>query len=247
MPNRSHADVHVPTLTRACSRLWPGTENSHVFTVSPTDLAFLWADCPRCFYRKVVWGVPRPRGPFPLVFNRIDRAMKRCFDGQRSDGFGAEVPSGVIGGIDRSVRSTPFALPGSGPSLVIHGRVDALVACDDDTVAIIDFKTADPRNPNLAAYSRQLHAYATALEQPSVGPATIVSGLGLLSFSPEHFESNGQDAALRGGLSWTEIPFERQRFSAFLGQVLDVLDQPEAPPASSSCPWCERTANSSAA
>jgi hypothetical protein len=121
-----------------------------------------------------------------------------------------------------------------------------LVACDDDTVAVIDFKTADPGNPNLTAYSRQLHAYATALEQPSVGPAVVVSGLGLLSFSPERFESKGQDAVLRGGLIWTEIPFERQRFTAFLGHVLHVLDQPEAPPASMSCPWCERVANSSA-
>ncbi len=247
MANRSHGTERFPQPAQVTGTSPPlDVKVPHVWTVSPTDLAFLWADCPRCFYRKVICGVPRPRGPFPLVFNRIDRAMKHRFAGQRSEELGTGAPKGAIGAVDRSVRSVPIPLPGSARPLVIRGRVDVLVAREDDTVAVIDFKTSDSGNPNLAGYSRQLHAYATALEQPSVGPAVVVSGLGLLSFSPERFESMGQDAALRGGLIWTEIAFERQRFTAFLGHVLDVLDQPEAPPASMSCSWCKRAANSNA-
>jgi len=41
--------------------------------LSPTDLSFLWQECPRCLYRKVVLGQPRPRAPFPALASRGDR------------------------------------------------------------------------------------------------------------------------------------------------------------------------------
>jgi len=46
------------------------------WTLSPTDLTFLWDECQRCFYNKVAQNCPRPRSPFPKVFAAIDRTMK---------------------------------------------------------------------------------------------------------------------------------------------------------------------------
>jgi hypothetical protein len=51
--------------------------------LSPSDFAFLWDDCPRCFYRKIVEKERRPRSPFPSVFGKIDRAMKQHYLGER--------------------------------------------------------------------------------------------------------------------------------------------------------------------
>jgi len=112
------------------------------------------------------------------------------------------------------------------------------VSCDDGTTVVIDFKTAPAKDVDLGKYCRQLHAYGLALEQPAVGPPTTVSGLGLLSFSPERFETTGLGAALIGGLTWTDLPVDRPGFMAFLDQVLVVLDQLEPPPPSESCWWC---------
>jgi len=120
----------------------------------------------------------------------------------------------------------------------IRGRIDVLVECDDGSTAVVDFKTGEPGPALCEKYARQLHAYALALEHPANGPATAVSALGLLCFSPDRFETIGQDAAVTGGLTWTEVPLDRQAFMSFLSRVLALLDEPEAPPPSIDCQWC---------
>src|SRR5580698_8346615 len=55
--------------------------------LAPSDFAFLWDECPRCFYNKVVLNRGRPRSPFPNVFGAIDRAMKLFFLGGRAEGL----------------------------------------------------------------------------------------------------------------------------------------------------------------
>ena len=181
------------------------------------------------------------------MFNRIDRAMKHRFAGQRSEGLGPAVPSGVIGGVDRSVRSAPIAVPGSAPPLVIRGRVDALVACDDGTFGVIDFKTADPVNPNSAAYFRQLHAYATALEYPASGRSVSVSALGLLCFSPSVFDLEGTEGSLTGDVSWVSVERDQQGFEHFLAEVSTTLARPAAPPPAAGCSWCAAAVDGRAA
>ena len=137
--------------------------------LSPSDFAFLWDDCPRCFYLKVARKQPRPSSPFPSVFGRIDRAMKEFYLGERAELMAPGMPEGVIGGGDRWVKSAPLLVPGSSKTCLIRGRVDALVDCDDGTTGVVDFKTTIPKPDHIATYGRQLHAYAMALEHPSSG------------------------------------------------------------------------------
>ena len=161
---------------------------ARAWTLSPTDLTFLWEECPRCFYRKVALREPRPRSPFPTVFSRIDRAMKDFYLGERAEVLVPGMPTGVIGGGDRWVKSVPIVPPGCDSACLIRGRVDVLVACDDGSVGIVDFKTAEPCPGSLDKYSRQLHAYALALEHPARGAPVRVGTIGLLCFSPDRFQ-----------------------------------------------------------
>jgi hypothetical protein len=39
------------------------------WTLSPSDFAFLWEECKRCFYLKIVSGFRRPGGPMPKILN----------------------------------------------------------------------------------------------------------------------------------------------------------------------------------
>ena len=181
------------------------------------------------------------------MFGLIDRAMKDYYLGQRAETLVPGMPPGVIGGANRWVKSAPIVPPGCASACRIRGRVDVLVDCDDGMTAVVDFKTGEPGLAAMEKYSRQLHAYALALEHSAKGPATAVSALGLMCFSPDGFETHGHEAALTGGLTWTEVPLERPGFIEFLSQVLSVLGQPEAPPLSSSCPWCKAAAGSIAA
>jgi len=52
---------------------------------------------------------------------------------------------------------------------------------------VIDFKASNPSTDSARMYSRQLHAYAYALEHPAPGKLSLspVTKLGLLYFYPD--------------------------------------------------------------
>ena len=206
--------------------------------LSPTDLTFLWDECRRCFYRKVVLREPRPRAPFPGVFGRIDGAMKAFYVGQRTESLVPGMAPGLIGAGDRWVKAAPIVPPGCASACVIRGRVDVLVACDDGTTAVVDFKTAEPGPAAVAKYCRQLHAYATALEHPATGPATAVSQLGLVCFCPRTYEAEEARAKLHGDLAWVEVARDDDVFLGFLTDVVTLLECDQLPPPAAECPWC---------
>ena len=230
MAHRSQSDLRAPEHGRSAL--------AHPWVVSATDLVFLWDDCPRCFYRKVALGRSRPAGAFPSVFGRIDRAMKQALQGHRVEQLLAGAPPGVITEPDRWVRSAPLRAPGVTRPLVIRGRLDALVACDDGTMAMVDFKTTGPDIANQDLYSRQLHAYATTLEHPGAGDAVTVSALGLGCFTPITFHIAAGEGSLRGEARWVEVPLERVGFAEFLTEVVGLLGAEAPPPPAPGCGWC---------
>ena len=208
------------------------------WALSPSDFAFLWDDCPRCFYLKIARRQPRPRSPFPSVFGRIDRAMKDHYLGQRAETLADGMPAGVIGSGDRWVKSAPLLPPGSSGTCMIRGRVDVLIDCDDGTKGIVDFKTTVPKADHLTTYGRQLQAYAMALEHPSSGRPEAVSSLGLMCFLPDTYEAEAGRAGLFGAVQWIEVPRDDQGFVMFLGEVVSVLESDTQPAADPTCPWC---------
>lgn len=63
----------------------------------------------------------------------------------------------------------------SAPAAFISGRFDIVVSFDDGTYGVIDFKTSNPSKDSALLYSRQLHAYAYALEHsapPCIKPVS---------------------------------------------------------------------------
>jgi hypothetical protein len=55
------------------------------FKLTPSDFAFLWEECKRCFYLKVVHGFQRPFGAFPKIFTIIDAQMKNYYSDMRTE------------------------------------------------------------------------------------------------------------------------------------------------------------------
>ena len=231
-------DVSNSSKQRPKGLAGPGDSNHSPWGLSPSDFAFLWDDCPRCFYLKVARKQPRPRSPFPSVFGRIDRAMKDFYLGERAETVAPGMPRGVIGGGDRWVKSAPLLVPGSSRTFFIRGRVDVLVDRDDGTKGVLDFKTTVPKPDHIATYGRQLHAYAMALEHPSSGKPEGVSSLGLLCFSPDTYEFVEGRAGLYGDLRWIEVPRDDLGFAQFLGTVVSVLEHDDPPRPAPSCSWC---------
>jgi hypothetical protein len=217
-------------------------ERPRPWVLSATDLTFLWEECRRCFYKKVAMGHRRPSTPFPKVFGVIDRAMKDFYLGERAESVAPGAPAGVFSSPDRWVKSAPIAQSSSTRPVILRGRLDVLVTCDDGTNAVVDFKTALPSDSHVLLYGRQLHAYAWALEQPASGLPRTVSSLGLLSFMPERFGAEGSRASLVGDLRWVDVARDDLGFEAFLRKVVEVLEAPEPPLPARGCRWCRLAA-----
>ena len=49
---------------------------TNIWQLSSSGLTFLWDECPRRFYLKVVQKFTRPFSPMPAIFNRIDKLTK---------------------------------------------------------------------------------------------------------------------------------------------------------------------------
>ena len=211
------------------------------YKLSPSDFAFLWEECKCCFYLKVVRGFDRPRMAFPKIFGVIDKAMTSCYSGMHAQAITTGMPDGIIRSGQKRVRSCPIELGPGNRTCCISGRLDSLIEFEDDSWGIIDFKTSSVGGAHIPLYSRQLHAYAYALENPAPGQPILgrITSLGLLVFQPSSFVHNiDQTATLTGEVQYVEIPRNDAAFFDFLHQVADVLSRQVPPEPSPDCPWC---------
>ena len=210
--------------------------------LSPSDLTFLWDECPRCFYLKVVHGFNRPFSPFPKIFNQIDKLMKAFFEGKPTAEISMALPDGKVRFGEKWVASDLIELPRRRASCYIKGKFDTVVEFSDGSFGVVDFKTSEARPEHVNFYSRQLHAYAYALEHAAEGNLRLVpvSRLGLLCVEPVAMDrtSQGQIAYL-GKITWQECPKDEGQFLGFLDQVLAVLEQPSPPNSGPECAYCK--------
>lgn len=215
---------------------------AHTWKLNPSDLTFLWDDCRRCFYLKVVKGMPRPYGPMAKIFILIDREMKAYYSGKRTESIAEGLPPGVIEHSEKWVESRPFHPRDHESACYILGKFDTIVRFDDGTYGVIDFKTSQRKPEQIPFYSRQLHAYARALEDPVPGRFSVapVARLGLLVFEPTQYTQGKTGlVGFAGRASWLEVPRDDEAFDLFLAQVLDLLALREPPRPHADCEWCK--------
>jgi CRISPR/Cas system-associated exonuclease Cas4 (RecB family) len=214
------------------------------YKLSPSDLTFLWDECPRCFYLKVVKSLPRPSMPFPSIFSNIDSLMKRMYEGGRTEALLPEMPPGEFYLMGKWVESQSIVRGGT--EAYVKGIFDTVIRFDDGSYAVVDFKTSQPSAHHVEFYGRQLAAYAYALEHPAPGKLALapVTKLGLICVEPIDID---RDASGRiryvGDATWMEIPKDEEKFLSFIEKVMQVLALPEPPPAAEKCGFCKYRAD----
>jgi hypothetical protein len=214
---------------------------SDTWKLSASDLTFLFEECRRCFWMKLIGGLPRPRPPFPKVFILLDAQTKRFFAGKRTRELSPSLPPGRVALGERMVRSGRLVVPGHERPVLLAGRFDSAFRFDDGSFGLVDFKTAEPRDEHLALYGRQLHAYALAAENPAPGRLLLrpVKQLGLLCVEPTTMVRHRGGVAYGGRPRWVEIPRDDDAFLAFLGEVLAVLERKTPPLPAPTCQFCD--------
>jgi hypothetical protein len=210
--------------------------------LSPSDLTFLWDECPRCFYLKYLHGITRPAAPFPSIFGEIDRLMKAQYAGHPASNLDPSLPPGIVTISEKWVESLPISLPGHYLSCFLRGKIDALIGFDDGSYGVVDFKTSAPKKEHIPFYSRQLHAYAYALEHPAPNRLSCspISRLGLYIETPHAtLAATTSDISFHFRSTWLDVPFQESGFLSFIEQVLALLELPSPPPAGEDCTYCQ--------
>lgn len=211
------------------------------YRLSPSDLTFLFESCKHCFVLKVKNGIFQPSIPLPGVFSIIADIQKNYYSGRRTEEFCPQLPPGTVTLGEKQVRSTTIEFDGLESTCYIVGRFDIVAELDDGSYAVMDFKTGNPGEEKAEMYSRQLHAYALALENPAEGALKLspVSRLGLLYFRPDRCQYLGNDRqVLEGQMTWIEIKKEDDEFRSFLRDVVSLLDGPLPASDPEKCDWC---------
>jgi hypothetical protein len=211
------------------------------FKLSPSDLTFTWDECHYCFYMKVRHGISL-HSPFPSIFGRMANLTSGFYLGRAAAEIDPGLPQGTVKYREQYVRSVPLSLPGCDSQCYIHGRFDAVIAFADGSYGIVDYKTSEAKPETIPFYSRQLTAYAYALEHPAPGALGLypVSRMGLLVITPEGYERSAVGGmAFASRATWLEVPRNDAAFTAFLEQVMAVLDAPLPPKPSETCGVCQ--------
>jgi len=214
--------------------------------LSPSDFAFLWEQCKRCFYLKVAHNIRQPSMPMAGIFKKLEGLQMQVYDGRRTTDLLPGLPPGVIRCGEQGVESEPVGAEGA-PPWFIYGKIDSLIEFDDGSWGILDFKTTTITPEKGALYGRQLHAYAHAFEHPAATPRILkgkaprlspITKLGILCFEPGELVLEGPGRqAYTGAVQWIEIPLDRPRFLEFVGETLKVLGG-EIPAPGAACDWC---------
>jgi hypothetical protein len=206
----------------------------NTFKLSPSDLTYLWDDCPRCFWLRYKMDQRRP-GAFPRVFGQIDRAMRNHYEGKEYT-----VPGFKAGKFDckeKNVKSDVYAF--GEVKLFISGRIDARIVFNATNCVLVDFKCSGDKENAAAKYRYQLGAYALAIEHTL---AQKVNGMGLLMFSPVAFSADSKTNAgnLGGEMHWLTIYRNDDAFMGFLSEVAQLLAG-ESPDPNPECYFCKYT------
>lgn len=218
--------------------------------LSPSDFAFLWEQCRRCFYLKVARNIRQPSMPMAAIFKKLEGLQMGFYDGKRTTDLLPGLPPGVIRCGERVVESEPVEAEGR-PPWFVYGKIDSLLEFDDGSWGILDFKTTTITPEKGALYGRQLHAYAHAFGHPAAKPRILkgkapglgpITKLGILCFEPSELaqESPGRQT-YRGAVQWIEIPLDPAKFLAFVDETIKVLEG-EMPPPGPECDWCSYAA-----
>jgi hypothetical protein len=211
-----------------------------IYKLSPSDLTFAWNECKCCFYLKVKHNIVL-RTAFPGIFGKMANLTSGYYHGKPAREIHKDLPPGILKYREQFVRSTTISISGALSQCYIYGRFDAVIEFEDGSYGIIDYKTSDAKDEQVAFYSRQLTAYAYALENPAPNALALapVSRMGLFVLTPHCFEKNTADEMIFVNRStWMDVPRDDEAFLAFLGEVLAVLDSPTPPSPSESCGLC---------
>ena len=222
-----------------------------IITLAPSELDYMPMKCSRCFYLSKIKKINLKNFP-PPVFSNFDIVQQEYFKSKNTSYLSASLPSGQIMQKDQvpgRVVSTTLK-DNKGRKFILGGRPDVVIAFDDQTYGIIDFKTTNIKDDKAESYRYQLEAYRYIFTFPGSikkGPTpklTPITHMGVLQFFPsEIFDQNNKGCQLNMEMSYSALKQNDKLFMDRITYILDILTSDRLPEFNTNCFDCCFTKN----
>ena len=209
-----------------------------IFNFSPSEFAFGYAGCKRCYYDQKVNNI-KVSLPFPSVFSKLDILQKNFYHDKSSDLLGGKIASGVIKTDYSRTQKSKILQDNKGRKFQLKGRIDAYVK-HKDSFSIIDFKVTDIDEKKIDTYATQLLAYAIMFDQPDEGFFKLnpIKDLGIFCFEPDTMVDHQNAPNFKMKTQFYLIERDDKRMFEFITTVIDLLEG-KSPTSKEKCSICK--------
>ncbi len=232
-------EIKVKTNSKEIVKLKSMKEKAEMFNFSPSEFAFGFEGCKRCYYDKKVNGIEL-KVPFPGIFSKFDSLQKNFYHGKSSKTLTDNLEEGeIVGDFNKMLRSEVLYDLKDRP-FTMSGKIDAYIK-HKDSFTIVDFKTTKISENKIDAYATQLQSYALMMEKPKEGSLklTPIKRLGIFCFEPSNIsKAEGNNCNIHMDTQWYDIPRDDKDLVGYITKIQDVLYSKETPESGSSCGIC---------
>ena len=135
------------------------------YLFSPSEFAFGYSGCKRCYYDLKVNDIKINFG-FPTIFSKIDSIQKRFYHNKPSKYLNTnKIPDGIIKTDYTKLHKSEVFYDYKDRAFQLKGKIDAYVQ-HKNFYSIIDFKVTNLNEKKSLTYMTQLNSYALMFEKP---------------------------------------------------------------------------------
>lgn len=210
---------------------------SKPYLFSPSEFAFGYSGCKRCYYDLKVNDV-RINFGFPTIFSKIDSIQKKFYHNKSSKFLNSsKVPEGIIKTDYAKLHKSEVLYDHKDRAFQLRGKIDAYID-HKDFFSIIDFKVTNINEKKSLTYMTQLNSYAIMFEKPDQNCLKLdpVKNLGIFCFEPENLILKNTPA-LEMSTQYFEIKRNDDLYLKFITDVIDFLEG-DIPGLNNECSLC---------
>ena len=207
------------------------------YLFSPSEFAFGYSGCKRCYYDLKVNDI-RINFGFPTIFSKIDSIQKKYYHNKPSKCLNSNiVPTGIIKTDYAKLHKSEVLYDQKDRAFQLRGKIDAYID-HKDYFSIIDFKVTNLTEKKSLTYMTQLNSYAIMFEKPDQNYLKLnpVKNLGIFCFEPNNLKLEITPSLVMS-TQYFEIKRNDDLYFKFITDVIDFLEG-DVPNLNSDCSLC---------
>ena len=208
------------------------------YLFSPSEFAFGFAGCKRCYYDLKVNNIKINFG-FPTIFSKIDIIQKKFYHNKSTSYLNTnKLPKGVIETDYAKLQKSEVLYDKKDRPFQLRGKIDAYID-HKNFFSIIDFKVTNINEKKTSTYMTQLNSYALMFERPDQNFLTLkpIKHLGIFCFEPNDLNYN-KNPSLEMRTHYFEIQRNDKNFFEFITNIIDFLEG-DIPEMTNGCSICD--------